>query len=158
MEIKRSTRHAEPGSEGFSLAEISVLLAVIGCLTVLSLPVFLSYYQTAQVRGAASDIATYVNLGRQLAIQRNAPICVHIKPAAVHYHLNNTCTGQRWVGPGTTANGDIPAPDGIALTTTADPVFNNLGAAAPAGTVTVSNGNQSLTVAVSASGRVTIGP
>jgi Tfp pilus assembly protein FimT len=152
--------HREPAQSqaGFSLAELTVLLAVIGALFSLSLPAFLSYYQTAQVRGAASDIAAYVNLGRQLAIQQNRSICVHIKPAAVHYHLNNNCTGQRWVGPGTAANGDILAPDGIGLTTTADPVFTYLGAAAPAGTVTVSDGSRSLSVIVSASGRVTIGP
>jgi Tfp pilus assembly protein FimT len=143
---------------GFSLAELTVLLAVIGALFSLSLPAFLSYYQTAQVRGAASDIAAYLNLGRQLAIQQNRSICVHIEPAAVHYHLNANCSGPRWVGPGTAANGDIPAPDGIALTTTADPVFTYLGAAAPAGTVTVSDGSHTLSVIVSASGRVTVGP
>ena len=158
MKILRYGRGTARGRGGFSLAELSVLLAVIGSLCVLSLPVFLSYYQTAQVRGAASDIAAYVNLGRQLAIQRNGSVCVHIKPAAVHYHLNTNCSGQKWVGPGTAANGDIQAPDGIALTTTADPVFTYLGAAAPAGTVTVTHGSRSLSVIVSASGRVTVGP
>lgn len=158
MKILRFAQSIGRSYGGFSLAELSVVVAVIGSLSVLSLPVFLTYYQTAQVRGAASDIASYLNQGRQLAIQRNGPICVHIKPATVHYHLNNNCTGQRWVGPGTTATGDIPAPDGISLTTTADPVFTYLGAAAPAGTVTVTNGSRSLSVIVSASGRVTVGP
>ena len=50
-----------------------------------------------------------------------------------------------------------PAPGGIALTTTADPVFTNLGAAAPAATVTVTHGSTSLSVIVSASGRVIVG-
>jgi Tfp pilus assembly protein FimT len=158
MNILRCAKGSGRGCGGFGLAELSVVLAVIGSLCVLSLPVFLNYYQTAQVRGAASDIAAHVNLGRQLAIQRNGPVCVHIKPAAVHYHLNSNCSGQRWVGPGTDANGDISAPDGIALTTTADPVFTYLGAAAPAGTVTVTHGSRSLSVIVSASGRVTVGP
>ena len=36
---------------GFSLAELSVILAVIGVLFSLSLPAFLNYYQTAQIRG-----------------------------------------------------------------------------------------------------------
>jgi Tfp pilus assembly protein FimT len=56
---------------GFSLAELTVLLAVIGALFSLSLPVFVTYYQSARVRGAAADVAAYVNQGRQLAIQLN---------------------------------------------------------------------------------------
>ena len=39
----------------------------------------------------------------------------------------------------------------------ADPVFSNLGAAAPAATVTVTHGSASLSVIVSASGRVVVG-
>ena len=45
---------------GFSLAELSVLLTVIGSLCVFVLPAFLSYYQTAQVRAAAYDVARTV--------------------------------------------------------------------------------------------------
>ncbi len=142
---------------GFSLTELTVLLAIVGVLATLSTPLFLSYYRTAQVRGAAADIAAYLNQGRQLALQRNGNVCVHVTASAMHYHLGG-CGGAAWVGPGTDAAGNIPAPDDITLSTTADPVFNYLGAATPAATYTVSRGAYSLTVTVSASGRVLIGP
>ena len=48
----------------------------------------------------------------------------------------------------------------IALTSTADPIFSYLGAASPAATITVTNTKtgQTLHVAVSVSGRVTVTP
>jgi len=155
----RRRRGPAQNHAGFSLAELTVILAVIGTLLALSIPAFVSYYRTAQVRAAASVIATYINQGRQLAIQRNQSVCVHIWPDRIHYHLNNSCTGARWVGPGTDANGELTVPNEITPAGgEAAPVFSNLGAAAPATTVTVSNGSYSLNVTVSASGRVTIGP
>ena len=142
---------------GFSLPELTALLAIIGALSSLSLPALMSYYQSAHVRGAAADIAAYLNQARQLAIRRNQSTCVHITAAAVHYHLGTCGSGPLWLGPGTDANGNIPAPDGITLASSADPVFTNLGAAAPAATITVTHGRASLSVIVSASGRVTVG-
>jgi Tfp pilus assembly protein FimT len=152
--LRAGRRHRQGG---FSLTELTVLLAIVGVLATLSTPLFLSYYRTAQVRGAAADIAAYLNQGRQLALQRNGNVCVHITASAMHYHLGG-CGGAAWVGPGTDGAGNIPAPDYITLSTTADPVFNYLGAATPAATYTVSRGAYSLTVTVSASGRVVIGP
>ena len=144
------------GHAGFSLVELLVLLVVVGALFSLSLPAFMSYYKSAQVRAAASVIAAHLNQARQLAIQQNQRVCVHITSTAMHYALGS-CAGAVWVGPGTDATGKIPAPGGIALTTTADPVFTYLGAAAPAATVTVIHGSASLSVIVSASGRVMVG-
>jgi len=142
---------------GFSLPELLVVLAVVGILAATSTPLFLNYYRAAQVRGATSDIAAYLNQGRQLALQRNTNVCVRITASAMHYHVGG-CGGPAWLGPGTDGSGNIPVPDNVTLSTTADPVFNYLGAATPAATYTVTRGTTSLTVSVSASGRVVIGP
>ena len=144
---------------GFSLAELSVILAVIGVLFSLSLPAFLNYYQTAQIRGAAADVASYMNQGRQLAIQMNCSVAVQVAATGISYTRQANCqTPGVWTGPGTDAAGNIPAPDGITLATSATPIFTNLGAAAPAATLTVTHGSSSLSVLVSASGRVTVAP
>jgi prepilin-type N-terminal cleavage/methylation domain-containing protein len=144
---------------GFSLAELSVVLAVIGALFSLALPSVLNYYQTAAVRGAASDVAAYMNQARQLAIQLNCSVSVQINPTTITYTRQANCqTPGIWTGPGTDAGGNIPAPDGITLATTATPIFTNLGAAAPAATLTVTHGTSNLSVLVSASGRVTVAP
>jgi Tfp pilus assembly protein FimT len=158
VNLVRPLTDTAPKPAGFSLAELAVLLAVLGALFGLSLPAFISYYQGAHVRGAAADVAAYLNQGRQLAIQRNQSTCVHIAPAALHYHLGSCAAGAVWLGPGTEGSGEIPVPAGITLTSTANPVFTSLGAAAPAATITVTHGSHSLNVTVSASGRVTVGP
>jgi Tfp pilus assembly protein FimT len=159
MSIIYPHRGPAQSQAGFSLAELTVLLAVVGALFGLSLPAFITYYQTAQVRGAAADVAAYVNQGRQLAIQLNCSVAVGVTATAITYTKQGNCQpGGVWTGAGTNAAGNIPAPDGITLATSATPVFNNLGAAAPAATLTVTHGSSSLSVLVSASGRVTIGP
>jgi Tfp pilus assembly protein FimT len=159
VNVIRPHRGPAQSQAGFSLAELTVLLAVIGALFTLSLPAFMTYYHTAQVRGAAADVASYVNQGRQLAIQLNCSVAVGITATAITYTRQGNCqTPGVWIGVGTDAAGNIKAPDGITLATSATPVFNNLGAAAPAATLTVTNGSSSLSVLVSASGRVTTGP
>jgi prepilin-type N-terminal cleavage/methylation domain-containing protein len=145
------------GQGGFSLAELTVVITVIGTLSVLSLPFFLSYYQSAQVRAAAADVVAQLNLGRQMAIQRNQSICVTIGTSAPQYR-QGTCGGTILTGATTDASGNAAAHNGVTLTTTANPIFTNLGAAAPAATITVTQGSRSLSVIVSASGRVTVGP
>ena len=157
METTRFIHGGRRGNGGFSLAELSVLLAVIGTLCALSLPAFLSYYQSASIRAAASDVASQLNLGRQMAIQRNQSICVSIGSTAPQYYLGG-CAGTLMLGVTTNSSGNAAAHDGVTLTTTANPVFNNLGAATPAATITVTQGSRTLSVIVSASGRVTVGP
>ena len=159
MNVLRPRRGRSQSEAGFSLAELTILLAVIGTLFSFSLPAFITYFRTAQVRGAAADVAAYVNQGRQLAIQLNCSVAVQVTATAISYTRQANClTPGVWTGAGTNAAGGIPAPDGITLTTSATPVFNNLGAAAPAATLTVTHGATSLSVLVSASGRVTVGP
>ena len=159
MRLTRPRGGPAQGQAGFSLAELTVLLAVIGALFSLSLPAFITYYQSAQVRAAAAGVAAYVNQGRQLAIQLNCSVALQIAATTITYTRQASCRVPGvWTGAGTNAAGNIPAPDGITLAASATPVFNNLGAAAPAATITVTNGTSSLSVLVSASGRVTVGP
>ncbi len=155
--IVRFNSSSGRGRGGFSLAELAVVMAVIGAVCVLSLPFFLSYHQSAQVRAAASDVAAQLNLGRQMAIRRNQSVCVSIGISAPQYR-QGTCAGAALLGATTDAAGNGVAHSGVTLTTTANPIFSNLGAAAPAATITVTHGSRSLKVTVSASGRITVGP
>src|SRR4030095_6784194 len=90
--IACSRRGNGRGQGGFSLAELTVVMVVIGTLSALSLPFFLSYYLSDQSRAAAADVAAQLNLGRQMAIQRNQSICVTIGTSAPQYR-QGTCAG-----------------------------------------------------------------
>jgi Tfp pilus assembly protein FimT len=144
------------------VAELALVMAIIGILSALAMPLFVTYYQASKLRVGAEEVAAFINQGRQIAIKENISspgVCVLILPTAVQYRLGS-CTAAAWTGPGTDAAGNIAVPQGVTLTKTADPVFSYLGAANPAGTITVTNAQtgSTLRVFVAASGRVSIGP
>jgi Tfp pilus assembly protein FimT len=145
---------------GYSIMELALVMGIVGLLTSMATPFFLNYYQASSLRVGAEEVAAFINQGRQLGIRRNDSVCVHITSAALQYRLGSSCSASAWVGPGTDSSGNVKVPPGLTLTTTADPIFSYLGAAAPAATITVRNTRtgQVLRVAVAASGRVSIGP
>lgn len=145
-------------SRGFSAAELVVAVGVIGILTAIAVPFFLSYWRAATLRAGAQELATILNGARQLAISRNNSVCVTNDGTSVQYRIG-TCASPAWTGPSTDGNGAIRLSNGLRVTgSTANPVFNYLGAASPAATFTVQNprDGSTLTVTVSASGRVSI--
>jgi len=152
---------AVPGlrQDGYSIAELMVVVAVIGILVASSAPFFVSYYQSAKIKTAAEEIAAYLNQARQLAIRTNNNVCVQITTTNLQFRQGG-CAGTLWIGAGTDSLGNIKAPEGVTLAATANPVFSYLGAATPAATYTVTNTDTglSLHVILSASGRLTIGP
>jgi len=153
---------------GYSVGELAIVLAIVGLLSTLATPLFLSYYQSSRVRVGAQEVAAFLHQGRELAIKENdtTGVCVHIASTAVQYYVGSsapggTCTNTGlWTGPGSDSSGNLPVGDGIALTTSSDIGFTYLGNASPGGTVTVTNSQtgQTLHVTVALSGRVSIGP
>lgn len=151
---------------GYSVGELTVVLAIVGVLSALATPFFLSYYQASRLRVGAEEIAAYINQGRQLAIKQNTGVCLHITSTAVQYYVGSTVVGGQctvtglWTGPGTDSAGQIKVADGVTLTTASDLAFTYLGNAIPGTAITVTNTQSSQTVHVSValSGRVNIGP
>jgi Tfp pilus assembly protein FimT len=156
------------GQAGYSVGELAIVLAIVGLLSTLATPFFLSYFQASRVRVGAEEVAALLNQGRQLAIKENdtTGVCVHITSTAVQYYVGSSGAGGTcastglWTGPGSDSGGHLPIADGITLTTSSDIGFTYLGNASPGGTVTVANSQtgQTLHVTVAVSGRVSIGP
>jgi len=144
---------------GFSLAELALVMSVIGLLTALAFPLFITYYQSSRLRAAAEEVAAFLNQGRQLGIRENTGTCVHITQTALQHRLGTNCTAAARIGPGTDEAGNVRVPSGLALSASANPVFNHLGAASPGATITLTNAQdgRALRVIVAVSGRVRIG-
>jgi Tfp pilus assembly protein FimT len=155
-------RNRSQASEaGYSITELALVVGLIGVMAALATPSFLTYYEGSRLRVAAEEVAAFINQGRQIGIRENVGVCVHITPTAMHYHIGNCAEATtKWIGPGTDAAGNIALPAGITVTSTADPLFSNLGNATPAATYTVKNTQTeaTLSVSVAASGRVRVGP
>ena len=145
-------------TQGYSLAELIMFIAVIGILSVLAVPAFLSYYQAATLKAGAQQVVALINQARELAVKQNDNVCVKLHSATQMTYALSSCTGTAWVGAGTDAAGNINLPTGITATASANPVFNYVGSALPAATYTLTNVQTAatLTVSVAASGRITI--
>jgi Tfp pilus assembly protein FimT len=144
---------------GYTVIEILLVVGISGILTVFAMPTFLGYYQGAQLRVAAEEVAAFLNQGRQLAITQNGSICVHSISTAMHYR-QGSCAGPTWTGPGTDISGNIAVPAGITLSASANPTFNYVGASITGATYTITHTQSStlVHVVVALSGRVSITP
>lgn len=145
---------------GFSLGELLAIVAIIGVVSILATPAFISYSQAARLKGGAQELAAILNQARQLAINRNAPMCVRNDGNKIRFRTNS-CAGTVWVGSGTDASGWFTLTENMRVSgATADVVFTHLGTASTAGIYTVQNTGtgRTLRVTVALSGRITIGP
>src|SRR5262249_34298268 len=101
---------------GLTLVELLVVLAIRrvpagpalgGGLATLVPPALASYARTAILQAAARELATSINLGRQLAISRNTSVCVELASPTQLRLRTGGCAGPIWIGPGTDASGAI---------------------------------------------------
>ena len=145
---------------GFSLTELIVVVGVIGIIMAASAPFFLSYLRTSALRTGAEEMVTVLHQARHLAIKDNTSMCVTNDGTRVQYRIA-TCGGTVWAGPGTDAAGFIRLVNNITVASGQNVVFTYIGTA-PAGTVTYTVTNpqdgRTLSVIVTPSGRVSIGP
>lgn len=143
---------------GFSITELIVVIGLIGLLSLLAVPSLLSYWQSSSLTAGAEQLASVMNRARQLAIRSNTSVCVERSGTRVRLRTVS-CAGAIWTGVGTDSAGLIQIANSLQVTNaTANAIFTNVGGASTIGTYTLTDPSTSRTrtVAVSASGRVTI--
>lgn len=137
-----------------------MVVAVIGILTAVSAPAFVSYWRSATLKAGAQELAAILNRARQVAISGNTTVCVNQTANRVQF-VKGGCAGTVWTGPGSDGTGRFTLQNSVTVSsTTANVIFNFMGAATTSGVYTVTNpiNNASMHVTVALSGRVTIGP
>lgn len=149
---------------GFTLAELVMVIAVVGILSIMAVPSFLRYYQAAKLKSGAQQLAALINQAREIAIKENTKVCAkRLSSTQMTYVLDSdsSCAGSGpWKGSGTDSAGNIQLPVGTTMTVSGNgAIFDYLGSAVTASatyTLTNTQTNATLTVSVAASGRVTI--
>jgi Tfp pilus assembly protein FimT len=141
------------------MAELIVVVAVLGVIMAASAPFFLSYLRASAVQAGAEEMRTILNGARQLAIRDNINMCVTNDGTRVQYRIG-TCGGAVWTGPGTDSTGFIRLANAITVASAQNVVFTYLGTATVSGayTVTDPHDGRTMSVTVAPSGRVSIGP
>ena len=145
------------GQRGFTLAELMVALAVIGIVSIVATPLFITFLRASETRGASQEVAALLHQARELAIARNTDYRVEVEPDNNRLRFVRTSDNLAWIGPGTDAQGYRRLENQVRLVNvTANPTFNHLGTGG-AGTITVqdSRSSSSLRVRISA-GRIWI--
>jgi prepilin-type N-terminal cleavage/methylation domain-containing protein len=161
-------RICQLGRRGYTIVELVIVAAILAVVMAVSMPLFISYWQTSTLKAGAQELVTILNGARGLAIKSNQPVCITsdgTSPAygtKITYHLS-VCSAAAWTGTGTASDGSITLANAVQVGSPATGVvFTALGAASPpagtAGDFKVRNPttNQTATVRVATSGRITI--
>lgn len=152
-------------NHGFSLAELMVVIGMIGVFAVVAMPVFANFLQAQRTRGAAQELVTLLNQARQLAISTNSRYRVAITAGtSTLCFQQSTDGGATWSGclpgPGTDSAG-VRTLDQVSMPTTNltgnNASFNHLGTG-NAGRIKVQDisGGPSLDVVINSAGQITI--
>jgi prepilin-type N-terminal cleavage/methylation domain-containing protein len=146
----RAMKHVEAG---FSLAELLAVLALVGIVLALGLPLMNEQIRIAEVRSAADQVAVHLRAARMIAVSHHKDIVVTVSADPV-----NTLSYE-----GT--NGDtklIAMPGRVKITTgsTALITFHSDGSSGASSTVTtesaVSSATERWTLTVNTVGMVTV--
>lgn len=148
-------------NRGYSIAELVVVMAVLGILASMALPQLLSYFSVATSNAGRDEMRAALGRAKQLAITSRQNICVAVTvgfPPTYQFRQGN-CGGPAWFGPGSNAAGDFTLASVVTLANGgANPIFTPLGTSVQAGTLSVTprSGGSTQTVTVTTAGRITV--
>ena len=137
--------------KGFTLLEITAVIAIIGILAAISLPVYQQLKPTLKLNAEARQLASDLRSAQQMAITEQINYLVVINPAENSYAIVKS-TGQT----AQSRSLDDVSFYAIAGLTDNTAEFTATGAAEESGTIILTNGEDAKTVEIKPSGYVKI--
>jgi prepilin-type N-terminal cleavage/methylation domain-containing protein len=149
---------------GFTMAELVVVVAILGLVAAISAPNLWTALRSAALRAGAEEAVAVLNGARHLAIRLNTTVCVRNDGLQAQYRVGS-CAAAAWTGVGTDSSGNIRLANGLRVSGSRTLCFNALGAGAATpspcmanGTllVTSPSGDDTLSVVMATSGRLRV--
>jgi type IV fimbrial biogenesis protein FimT len=144
---------------GFSIGELMTVVSLVGVLTAVGIPSFLSFQPSMRLNGAAREILGKLMWARANAVQNNnTSVVTFLNDHS--FQIFNDANGNGSADANETITVDLQTDySDVTFTVTgssATPTFNGRGTASSDTTVTISNPSGSKTVEVSPTGNVKI--
>ena len=139
---------------GFGIVELLMVIAIIGLLTVFSMPLLSNYQKTTKLNSEARILATNLRYAQQLAISQQNVFNIVFIPVSNSYQIVNSSTNQLIK--------EVAMDSEVSISTITSLVndtvqFTPTGATIQPGSVSLTNSrHQTLTVNIKASGYVEI--
>jgi type II secretion system protein H len=149
--------------DGYSLIELIVVLAIIGMISLVSVPAFVHYRQSAIIKASIATVTNELRAARHRAISRTRPVKISIKTTAKgaeYRRYDGNSLGTVWAQSGqpkyldgavwieSTTFDDVAPTDG-----TKDIIFRSDGTVSPLPTVAEA-GKQVATVVLRTKGEI----
>jgi prepilin-type N-terminal cleavage/methylation domain-containing protein len=140
--------------KGFSLIEMVIVLAIIGIITTIGLPVYRQIKPTLDLNAETRDIASDLRYAQQLAVTEQSNYTVEFDPVLNKYTITNVETSSVIKHKNINDNISIQSITGLVSDTA---IFNVTGAAVDSGVITLANtNNATTTISIKPSGYVKI--
>ena len=144
---------------GFSIGELMTVVSLIGIVTAVGIPSFLSFQPSMRLNGAAREVLSRLNWARANAVQNNnTSIVTFLNDHSFQIFNDANGNGLADANETTTVDLQINYSD-VTFTvsgSSSTPTFNGRGTASSDTTVTISNPSGSKTVEVGPTGNVKI--
>lgn len=85
-EMKMKRWSAQPAESGYSLIEALVVIAIVGAISIVTVPNFMQMYQSSKVKAAVRQFASDLRGARQLAVTNNTRTMVSMGTTAAEKH------------------------------------------------------------------------
>ena len=106
--------------KGFTMTEVVVVLSVLGIMTAISVPSYISWLPRHKLQTSVRQIYDDLNLAKMQAVRRNTDLCITFNTAAETYtvFLDLNSNAIQDDGAGTILKNNVALENGVVITTT----------------------------------------